>query len=70
MAATSFWPIHGRLKDLIEYAENPEKTVCPDASFEVEQGFFDVLEYVQDDEKTDHRQFVTGINCTSQICIR
>ena len=53
MAATSFWPIHGRLKDLIEYAENPEKTVCPDASIEVDQGFFDVLEYVQNDEKTD-----------------
>jgi len=69
MAATSFWPIHGRLRDLIEYAENPEKTVCPDASIEVEQGFFDVLEYVQDDTKTDYRQFVTGINCTPETAV-
>ena len=69
MATTSFWPIHGRLKDLIEYAENPEKTVCPDASIEVEQGFFDVLEYVQNDKKTDHRQYVTGINCTPETAV-
>jgi len=69
MATTSFWPIHGHLKDLIEYAENPEKTVCPDASIEVDRGFFDVVEYVQDDAKTDHRQFVTGINCTPETAV-
>ena len=27
MAATSLWHIEGRLKDLISYVENPEKTV-------------------------------------------
>ena len=27
MATTSLWHIKGRLKDLIDYVENPEKTV-------------------------------------------
>lgn len=27
MAVTSLWHIEGRLKDLIAYVENPEKTV-------------------------------------------
>lgn len=26
MATTSLWHIEGRLKDLIDYVENPEKT--------------------------------------------
>ena len=26
MATTGFWPIKGRLKDAIDYAENPDKT--------------------------------------------
>lgn len=28
MATTSLWHIEGRLKDLIAYVENPEKTVA------------------------------------------
>ena len=27
MATTGFWPIKGRLKDVINYAENPDKTI-------------------------------------------
>ena len=30
MASTGFWPVKGRLKDVIEYARNPEKTVLTD----------------------------------------
>ena len=30
MATTSLWHIKGRLKDLIDYVENPEKTVSKD----------------------------------------
>ena len=39
MAATSLWHIKGRLKDLIDYVENPEKTV-PNEDM---QDFFDVF---------------------------
>lgn len=28
MATTSLWHIKGRLKDLVDYVENPEKTVA------------------------------------------
>lgn len=43
MAATSLWHIEGRLKDLISYVENPEKTV-PNKEM---QDFFDVFSYVK-----------------------
>ena len=29
MAVTSIWAVHGSVKDLIDYAENPEKTENP-----------------------------------------
>ena len=42
MAVTSLWHIEGRLKDLIAYVENPEKTVANNSSL---QPLFDVLSY-------------------------
>ena len=27
MASTGFWPVKSRLKDVIDYAENPDKTI-------------------------------------------
>lgn len=50
MAATSLWHIEGRLKDLISYVENPEKTV-PNKEM---QDFFDVFSYVKNPQKTDN----------------
>lgn len=43
MATTSLWHIEGRLKDLIAYVENPEKTVVNNSNL---QPLFDVLSYV------------------------
>lgn len=43
MAVTSLWHIEGRLKYLIAYVENPEKTVANNSSL---QPLFDVLSYV------------------------
>ena len=43
MAVTSLWHIEGRLKDLIAYVENPEKTVANNSSL---QPLFDVLSYI------------------------
>ena len=64
MAATSLWHIEGRLKDLISYVENPEKTV-PNKEM---QDFFDVFSYVKNPEKTDNGEFVSAINCSPAQC--
>ena len=29
MATTGFWPVKGSLKDVVKYAENPDKTTNP-----------------------------------------
>lgn len=42
MATTKLWHIQGRLKDLVDYVENPEKTVKPGL-----QDFFNVFSYTQ-----------------------
>ena len=65
MAATSLWHIEGRLKDLISYVENPEKTV-PNKEM---QDFFDVFSYVKNPEKTDNGEFVSAINCLKETAL-
>ena len=59
MAVTSLWHIEGRLKDLISYVENPEKTV-PNEDM---QDFFHVFSYVKNPEKTDNGEYVSALNC-------
>ena len=56
MATTGFWPVKGRLKDVITYADNPEKT----------GGLRNALEYASDGDKTDECFFVTALNCPKQ----
>ena len=34
MAVTRIWPIKGRLRNVIDYTVNPEKTFNPDYTFE------------------------------------
>lgn len=65
MAATSLWHIEGRLKDLISYVENPEKTV-PNKEM---QDFFDVFSYVKNPQKTDNGEFVSAINCLKETAL-
>lgn len=60
MATTGFWPVKGRLKDVINYAENPDKTI--------ERKYLDddlaaALNYVENSDKTDQTMYVSGINC-------
>mgnify|MGYP000983712182 FL=1 len=67
MAVTKLWAIHGRLKDVIDYAMNPEKTTkskskYPDADY---QALKDVLAYAKDEEKTEREFFCEGINCNA-----
>lgn len=64
MATTGFWPIKGRLKDVINYAENPDKTI--------ERKYLDddlaaALNYVENSDKTDQTMYVSGINCPKKM---
>ena len=63
MATTGFWPVKGQLKDVIKYAENPDKTI--------ERKYLDddlaaTLNYVENSDKTDQTMYVSGINCTKK----
>ena len=60
MATTGFWPVKGRLKDVIDYAENPDKTI--DRRY-VDDDLFRALQYTGNAEKTDQRMYVTALNC-------
>lgn len=64
MATTKLWHIKGRLKDLIEYVENPVKTASPHL-----QDYFNVFSYAQSPEKTDQGSYVTAINCVREIAL-
>lgn len=65
MAVTSLWHIRGRLKDLIDYVENPDKTV-PKGT----EDFFNVFSYVQNPAKTGNGEYVTAINCLKETALR
>ena len=67
MATTKLWHIKGRIKDLIEYVENPEKTVVTDKTAE---DFFNVFAYTWNPVKTEGGQYVTAINCQKDIALR
>ena len=67
MATTSLWHIKGRLKDLINYVENPEKTVSKDKCL---QDFYNVFSYVSRPEATENGEYVSAINCLKEIALR
>lgn len=67
MAVTSLWHIEGRLKDLIAYVENPEKTVANNSSL---QPLFDVLSYVSRPTATERGEYVSAINCLKGIALQ
>ncbi|GGH67932.1 endonuclease [Paenibacillus silvae] len=60
MATTAIWDVTDRLKRVIDYIANPEKT---DLSQEIESGLEQALKYVQDSGKTEKQLYVSGINC-------
>ena len=62
MATTGFWPVKDRLKEVIDYAENPDKTI--DKKY-VDKDLYAALQYVSNDRKTDERMYVSGINCNA-----
>lgn len=63
MATTGFWPVKSRLKEVIDYAENPDKTI--DKKY-VDSDLYAALQYVSNDQKTDKKMYVSGINCNAK----
>ena len=63
MATVGLWPVKSRLKEVIEYAENPDKTTNPKY---LDESLYNALKYTENDEKTDQRLYVAGINCPKQ----
>ena len=60
MATTGFWPVKSSLKDVVKYAENPDKTTNPKY---LDKDLAVTLKYVANDDKTDKQLFVSCINC-------
>ena len=64
MATTGFWPVRGSLKNVIDYAENPDKTT---EKAYLDNDLYNALRYVENDDKTDEKMYVTGINCSKHL---
>lgn len=67
MATTSLWHINGRLKDLIDYVESPEKTKAKAPEL---QDLYNVFTYVQRPEATQKGEYVTALNCLKETALR
>ena len=66
MATTKLWHISGRIEDVIDYAENPEKT-CPIPDLE---DLWNAARYAERPEATADGQYVTAINCTRETAVK
>ena len=66
MAVTSLWHVKGSIKDVIDYIENPEKTV-PNQEM---QDFFDVFSYVKNPSKTNEGEYVSAVNCLKETALQ
>ena len=67
MAVTSMWPIKGRVRTVINYIRNPEKTVEESHKEMADLHTIDgVVEYAINDMKTEKRMYVTCLNCTEE----
>ena len=68
MAVTKLWPVKTRLGHVIDYAENPDKTLrsLNKYSDDEYQSLKDVIGYVKNGEKTEREFFCEGINCNAE----
>lgn len=63
MATTAIWDVTDRLDRVINYATNSQKTENDGFSVPDFQSLQDVLNYTQQDSKTEKQFYVTGVNC-------
>ncbi len=67
MAVTSIWAVTHRVDSVLKYIKNPDKTIerpelAPEA-IAARKAVGDVVNYVENSEKTEQMMFVSGINC-------
>ena len=62
MAVTKIWRVRGKAENVIDYANDPGKTVERMTEEELAD-IADVLEYADDEVKTENHYYTTGINC-------
>ena len=62
MAVTNLWAIKGSASAVVDYIEDPEKTIPQDMQ--------QVVSYITDANKTEQMMFVTGINCEPEIAAK
>ena len=66
MATTKIWPVKDSLARVVDYAQNPEKTVYSDLQ--------KVLHYAANEKKTvegeERAMFVTGVNCNQDTAFQ
>ncbi|MFC0213310.1 relaxase/mobilization nuclease domain-containing protein [Paenibacillus chartarius] len=60
MATTAIWDVTDRLKRVLDYASNPDKT---DLGRVENEGLQQALTYAVSDVKTERQLYVSGINC-------
>lgn len=65
MAVTKIWRIRGNVGMVIDYANNPEK-VRGEYPTDSLADISDVLEYADDDIKTESHLYTSGINCNKR----
>ena len=63
MATTGFWPVKSRLKEVLDYAENPDKTT--DKKY-LDVHLYNAQGYVGDGDKPDKKMYVSAINCPTK----
>ena len=62
MATTGFWPVRGKLKKVLDYADNPDKTTAKEY---LDEDLYQALRYTEQDSKTDEKKYVSGVNCSA-----
>lgn len=62
MAVTSIWAVHHSVKDVLDYASNPDKTENPNAD-DLRQ----LMDYAENPTKTEQRYLVSGVNCLPEL---
>ncbi len=67
MAVTKIWAIKATLEKPIEYIKNPEKTINPEFGKDQDESLTDVIEYASNEDKTERRFYVSGLNCSSDF---
>ncbi len=67
MAITGFWPVRGKLKKVLDYADNPDKTT--ERKY-LDEDLYQALRYTEQDEKTDEKKYVSGVNCSATFAYR